>query len=464
MFQDDEIEDVVGEVKLTESQKSVTISNIYSMDFTDSSSDKQNSSGMDTYVIECDGEDSESSALQVGNSIASLKDKPIKPDLINRDSQCETAQKINRATSSIINECSIFAQEIFTQTSKTIIELAEIDGAVRRPVEGNTLDTQTSFISITENRTIEYRLEVSESTQNFTKNERIGYCRENTNEISCHQIFPNSIDDGSSKFMISDTENDKFECTSDNSSTTNAKTTSSMKADSKDNILLCEDQNEYENISDFDQSADITDIEEDSLMEPKLKAKKTENQSDGTRTPLSVDDDVAELYSKLSESIECRVYTPSEHERKRFGYLTPLTEESLARKVSTADVVVDTPVIDTSQKEETDKDVLFTNNAGIKIKVFPQLDNNHETEFFKLPPIQSTANNGPDNLNFLFNITHNKLGTKASNLPWVYEVRKERNLDGWEMGGKNLAAGESALISGRSGKFKVGYNLVSIKK
>ncbi|KAJ8718817.1 hypothetical protein PYW07_016373 [Mythimna separata] len=442
---DDEVEDIVGEVKLTDSQKSMTVSNVYSVDFTDSGSERHNSSGMDTYVLEWDSEDSESSVLRGGVSIVSMKDRPVKPVLINSDAQCEVAKKITRASSTGISQCSIFAQEIFTQTSKTIIELAELDGAVRRPVDSNTLETQTSFISITENKTVQYRIEVSGHKPNFTKNEMISDCKENSHDISCHQIFPNSLDDGSSKFLVSDTENEKSECTSDNSSTTtHTKCTNVANSDSKENLLLCDDQNEYDN-SDFDRSADMTDIEEDSLMEPKSKVNRSEIQSDGTHTPTSVDDDVADLYSKLSESIEFRTHSPSDHERKRHGYMTPLTEESAVRKDSAGDITAGNG---TCQNEEVDKDVLFTNNAGIKVKLFPKADSCDESETFKLPPIQ--GNSCPENLNFLFTLNPNKLGSKTSNLPGFYEERRERSLDRWEMGGKNLAAGESALISDRS--------------
>ena len=435
------------------------------MDFTDSGSEKHNSSGMDTYVLEWDSDESESSAMRGSVSIISMKNRQVKPVLINKDAQCEVTKKNNITSSTSICTSSILAQEIFTQTSKTIIELAEMDGAVKRPVDSNTLETQTSFVSITEKKTLEYRIELSQSTQNFTKNEMIGDSGENSNELSCHQIFPNSLDDGSSKFVISDTDND---CTSDNSSSTNPKIYSPTPpeiTDSKDNMILSENQNEYENTSEFDQSADATDIEEDSLMEPKHPSKihhKKEIRSDGSRTPVSVDEDVAELYAKLSETMEFRVHSPTEQDKKRFGYLTPLTEESVARRDSTGDVTASAPANVTSHNEDVDKDVLFTNNAGIKVKLFPRPDNNNESDMFKLPPIQGNAN-CPESLNFLFTLSHNKM-MKAGNLPFVYEDRKERSLDRWELGGKNLAAGESLLISGRSGKFKVGYNLVLRKQ
>nr|XP_049692955.1 uncharacterized protein LOC126053840 [Helicoverpa armigera] len=454
---DDEIEDVVGDVKLTESQKSVAMSNVYSLDFNDndSSSEKLNSSGMETYVLEWDSEDSDCSVMPSNVSIINMKDRPAKPVLINRDTQYEATKKINTASS----KCTIIAQEIFTQTSKTIIELAESDGAVRRPIGSKTLETQTSFISITENKTVEYTIQMASVTQNIPRNESIGDSGDNTtvNPTECHQIFPNSIDDGSSKFVISETENEKTDdCTSDNSSHSTDKVTTNIDNDaddSKENTNeLADEPPEYESTSDFEQSPDITDndMEEDSLMEPKLKPSNSDNQTDSSSTPRSVDNDVAELYSKLSESLECHLRT-SDYENKRFGHLTPLTEESVIKKNSSSDINVETPHNNTCQSD--DDGVLFTNNAGIKVKMFPKPENTKEIETLKLPPIQGNYNcSDGGNLNFLFSISNNKLSAKNNNLPSVNDDRKERNVDRWEIGSKELAAGESPLISGRSAK------------
>lgn len=449
IFQDDEIEDVVGDVKLTESQKSVAMSNVYSMDFTDNSSEVHNSSGMETYVLEWDSEDSDASVLPGNRSIVNIKDRSSKPVLINRDAQCEVSKKISRASSTSLNKCSIIAQEIFTQTSKTIIELAECEGAVRKPVNSKTLETQTSFISITENKTVEYRIEVSGSTKNFTRNEIVSESGDSYhNDLPCNQLFPNSLDDGSSKFVLSETENENEktdDCVSENSS--NDKMINIINDESKEN-LLSEDQNEYENTSEFEQSPDTTDIEEDSLMEPKSNVDKCDDQSTDPDTPKSVDNDVAELYNKLCESMDFNTHASCEPEKKRIGYLTPLTEESVPKKESSGDVAAANNPISSN---EDDKDVLFT-NAGIKVKLFPKVESSKDSENFKLPPIQS---NHPcaesSSLSFLFSVNHNKVGAKTSNLPCVHEDRREKSVDRWEIGTKDLASGESPLISGRSG-------------
>ncbi|CAH1635514.1 unnamed protein product [Spodoptera littoralis] len=464
IFQDDEIEDVVGEVKLSESQKSVAMSNVYSMDFTDSSSEKHNSSGMETYILEWDSEDSESSALQGNVSIISVKDRPAKPVLVNKDAQCDVTKKISRSSSTSLNKCSIIAQEIFTQTSKTIIELAESDGAVRKRIDSKTLETQTSFISITENKTFEYRIEVTGATQNLIRNE-VGDSGDNyLDVITSPQIFPNSIDDGSSKFVTSETDNEKSDDgTSNNSSCSNDKLADVVNDDFKDNDLLYDESNEdrYENTSEFEQSPNNSDIEEDSLMENKAKASKHDNESDTCNTPISVDNDVAELYTKLSETVEFHMPNPDQ-EKRRIGYLTPLTEESVVKKDSTGEIECSSShnIIDLTGD---DNDVLFTNNAGIKVKIFPKSESNKEIESFKLPPIQGNHNNSDGNLNFLFNSSK---GTNKSNSSGVNDDRRDRNLnrnmDRWELGTKDLASGESPLISGRSDAERASHGSVQL--
>ncbi|KAF9820695.1 hypothetical protein SFRURICE_006717 [Spodoptera frugiperda] len=463
IFPDDEIEDVVGEVKLSESQKSVAMSNVYSMDFTDSSSsEKHNSSGMETYILEWDSEDSESSALQGNLSIISVKDsRPTKPILVNKDAQCDVTKKISKSSSTSLNKCSIFAQEIFTQTSKTIIELAESDGAIRK-IDSKTLETQTSFISITENKTFEYRIEVSGAAQNLIRND-VGDSGDNyLDVVAPQQIFPNSIDDGSSKFVTSETDNEKSDDgTSNNSSCSNDKLADIVNDDFKDNDLLYDESNEdrYEITSEFEQSPNISDMEEDSLMEIKAKDSKVDNESDTCNTPISVDNDVAELYTKLSETVE--FYMPNQEQEKRriIGYLTPLTEESIVKKDSTGEMECSSSnnIIDLTAD---DNDVLFTNNAGIKVKLFPKSESNKEIESFKLPPIQGNHNNSDGNLNFLFN----GKGSNKNSSPG--DDRRDRNLnrnmDRWEIGTKDLASGESPLISGRSDAERASHGSVQL--
>lgn len=436
IFQEDEIEDIVGDVKYTDSQKSVTTSNVYSMDFTDSSSEKNSSSGKDTYVIEqCDSEDSETYPMHEDKSVICVKDVP-KPKR-DVDVQCEKSIKLNRAASTSLHNCSL-AQEIFTQTSKTIFELA-------RSEEGNkeNIETQTSFISITENKTVEYRIEFKNSIRNFNDDTHVS-------EINSNYVLSNAVENESSRFPVSDSDTIKSD---DNTSeiSSDDRIINIIDEESKENVLSDENQEEqYENRRDLEESSD-SDIEEDSLMEPQQRIITIDNNdSDTSEVPQSVDNDVEELYNKLSESIDLQIDRSYEPDR-RFNTLTPLTEESTIKRDSLLDI---TPsghnIVKSIVTEDSEHDVLFTNNAGVKVKMLP-CDN----DTFKLPPIQIQNRSCPNSphLNFLFSLqTGNKM-SKAGTLPCLYEDHTGRVLDRWEVGNKCLASGESALISGRNGKF-----------
>lgn len=434
LLQDEEIEDIVGDVKYTDSQKSVATSNVYSMDFTDSSSDKNNSSGKDTYVIEqCDSEDSDSYPMHEDKSVIYVKDLPKpKRDI---DVQCENDYKISRAASTSVHNCSI-AQETFTQTSKTIFELKN------EGIDKENLETQTSFLSITENRTVEYRIEFKNSIRNFEDDQRISEVNNSNYGLS------NALEDDSSRFHVSDSDTIKSD---DNISEVSSddRIINIIDEESKENMLSEENQEEhYENTSDFEESND-SDIEEDSLMESRPRRITIENTSDTSEVPQSVDDDVEELYNKLSESIDLQIERPYEPNRQ-FHTLTPLTEESTIKRDSLLDV---TPNSKDNAKsnvtDNTENDVLFTNN-GVKVKMLPT-----ENDAFKLPPIQIQNRSCPNSphLNFLFSVqTGNRL-SKSGTLPCLYEDNTGRVLDRWEIGNKCLASGESPLICGRSGKF-----------
>ncbi|XP_075976504.1 uncharacterized protein LOC142976820 [Anticarsia gemmatalis] len=432
---EEEIDEEIGIVKQTESQKSVATSIVYSFDFTDSSSDKHNSSGMDTYVLEYDTEASDSPR---DKCLALTREQPSLN--VNRDMHCELSKK-NSESSTNFNRCSFIAQEIYTQTSKTIIELAESEGVRIKPiVENNSLETQTSFISITENKTYEYRIAVSAGKNPVSISETVFDYRA-LGSSSMNQLLTNSLEDCSSK-MRTEPDYDKSDGTM--SPSTSEKIINIIDDESKENIL-CEEENEYESSSDFEQSADTTDVEEDSLTEPvRQRPNKDNNNDEDCDTPKSVDRDVAELYTKLCQSVDFHTHRSFDQDKRRFGQLTPLTEESVARKDSLVDI---TPSIVESPDDE-DKDVLFTNKAGIKVKLFPE---EREVEALKLPPIQTNQPCGP-NLNHLFTINSNKQQLRAGTLPCVFEDRRDENkiLDRWEISAKELASGEGTLISGRS--------------
>lgn len=404
---------------------------MYSPDFTDSSSDKNNSSGKETYVLEWDSEDScteKMYSLHNSNSVINLnQERSLTP--------LESNSLTSRHTSSI-QKCSIVAQETYTQTSKTIIELAETEGALIRSKENKTLETQTSFLSITENKTIEYRIEVS-SSQNITNTEipsnKIDKKPAYYN-IICNEAFTNSIDDASSKFPISLTDTE-FEITEDNrseSSSLNDQIIKLIKDDSKETVL---NEENFENTSDDDDSEPNTDMEEDSLI------------ANGHRK--SPNSDVLELHEKLFENTDLAVTNRfGGPDLLRFGTLTPLTEESAAKKDSLMDI---TPVDNMMDSIAPEKDeTVFTSNAGMKVKLLKDDELKNEKDTFKLPPIQNQSCPTSPHLNSLFSVNKPKLN-KAGTLPCLYERQRDNMLDRWEIGSKNLASGESPMISGRSG-------------
>lgn len=444
ILQDDDIEDIVGDVKRTDSQKSVATSNVYTMEFTDCSSERYNSSGKGTYVIDHDtSEDSDINfPLRRIKSTVNLKDKeekkslvPIKSNL-DKNTQFEITTTVSRAASTSSNRCSIFAQETFTQTSKTIIELASLD--IERKVDSKTLETQTSLVSITENRTMEYRIEINnqnkyEITNSADDKNAIDLA------ISLNQAFNSSLDDGSSKFPVSETENEGDDA--DASYSSSERLINILNVDSKE-IDLSEEQNDnqYENTSDFETTN--TDIEEDSLMEQPKPKVNSESLSDVSDVPKSVDNDIEELYTKLSGSInEYSLENPCEIEKQRLSPLTTLTEESALIGSSKVTSIVNTAI---------DDDVLFTNNEGMKIKLLPEeVVTKHQV--YELPPIRNGSCPNSPPLNFLFSMTPTTTRpvTKSGTLPSVVEGNSENR---WEITTRDLAAGESTNISGRSGK------------
>ncbi|KAJ0177608.1 hypothetical protein K1T71_006481 [Dendrolimus kikuchii] len=287
MLQEDEIEDIIGDVKLTDSQKSVAMSNVYSPDFTDSSSDRNNSSGKDTYVIEQDDSDTEPFQLRSSKSVINLS--VHKDEII----QCDVTKKISKTAATGFYGCSFMSQEIFTQTSKTIFELAEMERNDKTN-NGKSLETQTSFISIT-NKTLEYRIEVSNAVQSASTidGQKVTYNSDDLQFRANDQILSTSLNDDSSKFLVSGTDDDV-------SSVSEDKVLTISDRESRENILSEEqNENQYENTSDF--SSTNSDIEEDSLMECRNRQAETDADSNTSEIPKSVDNDVEELYNKLSE-------------------------------------------------------------------------------------------------------------------------------------------------------------------
>lgn len=421
---------MVGDLKYTDSQKSIsTMSNFYSQDFTDSSngSDKNASSGKETYVIEWDSsEDSDKPfALYEKKSVINL----------HGDGRLQIDSRMSKATSTSLHKCTIVAEETFTQTSKTIIELAENDV---KPSERNTSETQTSSVSITENKTIEYSIQVSGAGNNYTKTDILSDLIQKKPtyfNISCNKVLSNSLEDDSSKYPASEAD-------------TGIKSVSSERTimiDEHCTEIIPSDERSDEDTSVFRSETD-SDMEEDSLMAI----------TDKDQISEQVNTDVEELHSKLAVKVELympdRVAEPDIH---RFGILTPLTEESNLKKDSLMDITPNIDNIANSLDESEDKnEVAFTSNTGMKIKYFRSDDHNKrkDKESLKLPPIKNQSCPNSPHTSSMLHKGNNV--TKVGPLPCLNDGHRRRDIlfDRWEIGTKDLAAGESILISDRSGK------------
>ncbi|CAG9787445.1 unnamed protein product [Diatraea saccharalis] len=442
---DNEIEDLVGDVKYTDSQKSVATSNMYSMDFTDSSSDKNNSSGKETYVIEWDeSDDSEKYFnLHENQSVINLNNKATTPITVNYNVNIER-ETINKSTSASFHKCAI-AQEIFTQTSKTIIELAEKEG-LKKTIESRTLQTQTSLLSIAENKKIEYRIQVSGAQTTFVRYDDLYAEGNDPFHVACngvHNYNEMPLDDESSKRL----HDRKSECSFDDNVAINIANESNGDGENKE-------ETSYENNSLFDQtSKSDTDIEEDSLMCNEYNDNrnyKADSTSDTSEVPKSVDDDIENLYKKLSEknNFYLNAERSCEPITSRFNTLTTLTEEPLKNENVLDITPLGDGIVDT---KEDDKYVLFVIDSGIKVKVLPDNENTkvkEDKDIFKLPPLKSNQS-CPTSPHFNFKYSVNQqAGNKNS---FLEGEQKNCPLDDrWEIANKDLAAGESPLISGRS--------------
>ncbi|XP_072929399.1 uncharacterized protein [Epargyreus clarus] len=447
---EDEIEDLVGDVRCTDSQKSVTTSNAYSPDFTDSSSDKNQSSGKDTYVIDWDDSDDSDKTFQIHHdpSIIDLKTRiENETQKQNLDSEPKT---INKSVCASIHKCTIVSNEICTQTSKTIFELVAKETDLHVTRDSRTLQTQTSFLSVTENKTIEYKIEVKSAQESSTRHESLDECSEECQQESENTISqehdsqnPNiSQEDSSTKYPESETQNEITEDAS-SESTFSDRVIQFIDAESHENIPT---RDIDKNSCDLESSKFDSDIEEDSLMLNESQQDNTNKIVDSisdTSVPKSVDNDVEELYNKMSESVDLfSPEMPVESNLRRFGTLTPLTEETMPKKDSIIDV---TPSMKTFAKpvENDTKNSPLVNNSGMRPSV--SADSNMNNDKFKLPPIHNKSCPNSPNLNFLFAINAPIHGNGHT----IVEER-ETLLDRWDRCTRYLAGGESPLISGRS--------------
>ncbi|XP_047531762.1 uncharacterized protein LOC125067298 [Vanessa atalanta] len=460
---ENEVEDIVGDVKYTDSQKSVTTSALYSLDFTDSSSDKNNSTGKDTYVIDYDSDDSDKTfQVHKSESKINLTDKESILNVRQDSKATNLVYSMDKSAGSSLPVCNIIAQEIFTQTSKTIIELAQKD--TKKPTE-NTLETQTSFVSITENKSIAYKIHILGRNCSYNSDElrEIQY----TNENLCKQNIQN-IQNYSNNVILTNTFEDTAAvfCLLEKDKNTDVKIVDKSAADvirfiedeSKENAEKKSPVTTHDSYaSEFESSNFDSDIENDSLMENEYFDSKTKSRDDNSETSEmmnSIDSDVEELYNKLSKSPQLLSPILSvEPPIRNFGLLSPLTEETVQKKESIVDV---TPSLQTLTKtsEYSDNDTLFENNASVKVSLFSDRDSAEENNHLKLPPIYKNESCPSPHLNFLFTLNNQKHIEKTGMLPSLYE-RQNEQIDRWEIGTKNLASGESPHINKSNGPMKI---------
>lgn len=347
--------------------------------------------------------------------------------------------KISTAAATDICGSSFVSEEVFTQTSKTIFELAQME-CYNKTNFGRNLETQTSFISIT-NKTLEYKIEVSNTTQFVNKRDerKIKYSNNELQSLAAEQILSTYLNDGSSKYLISETENKTDD---DVSFSSGAKNSNISKEETKINVL-----NEEENDSDY--TATYSDIEEDSLMECRKRKVEIESDSGTSEIPKSVDNDVEEMYNILSETVDLHNIERHNHQAKHeFNSLTPLTEESVIKKENLVDI---TPVENLFSSVDDDKDVLFIKNAGTKVKILPRRKTIVENSSFKLPPITNRSCPSSPYLNLLFTNNPDRPIIKSGTLPCVFEDRNDEYIKRWHES-KELASGESTFIGRRNGK------------
>ncbi|CAH3936951.1 unnamed protein product [Pieris brassicae] len=425
---EEEVEDIVGDVNYTDSQKSITASNVYSLDFTDSSSDKNHSSSKETYVIDCDDSDTSDKTYQSNRFPATVQLKEYAQNKMTaKNNRCmEITKKTNRFDRDDLQQYSLHSEEIFTQTSKTIFELAQNEKRLASTADGvNSLETQTSFISITENKTVEYHIQLISDKTLFNPTQQLtNSIVYNTNFVS--QALADSLEDKSSIYQESENE---IEISKRNlTGETDDKIIKFVDDGSREDIAQDENANEYEN------SPCDSDIEEDSL--DNLYQETDQDISESSVIPKSVDNDIDDLYRKLSRCGEVAFYQDEKTEIPVVGILTPLTEETNVRKTSVTDI---SPSEETLTKNEDTKNISQITKS--KSTVNPIFHCNENQSHFRLPPINNfSCPNSP--LNFLFSNACSKL-IKTNTLPLVSDNRKERSR--WKI--DTNASGENPLIN-----------------
>ncbi|XP_048477783.1 uncharacterized protein LOC119694160 [Plutella xylostella] len=441
---EEEVEDMVGDVTYTDSQKSVAL-DMYSYEQSESvSTDKNTNSGRETYVLEIDDSD-ESDSLQAEPMCAEPAATLNHPHFMKTKQMVEKVSTNNRD-----NNGSKIVQEIFTQTSKTIIQIAQAEGYAKA-TRVSTLETQTSYVFLADNKGVENRTQCEVTNRNKDTGDTNNYQTKNPDGVICN-YFNSSLDDESSKFAVTESENERTFYFSDITSSDVNKTSDADNSVPPLSITEVEDEDslsyEYE-----ESLKSEAEFEQDSLKDPKRLNTIKDDCSDASE--VSIDQDVEELYSKLTENNGLPLEDPDAIDKRMNIFvnttLAPLTEEDPEQKRSS--IIDITPQATHIQPvPSTKNDVLFTNSFGMKVKVLPEekLPSAVESVPFKLPPIQKhlSCPNSP-HLNQLFTMKAINRPVDTDTLPSIYQAPNPK-LDRWNAATKhNPASGENAQISER---------------
>ncbi|XP_041968025.1 uncharacterized protein LOC121725235 [Aricia agestis] len=419
-----EIEDIVEQIKYTDSQKSVTPSNAYSQDFTDSSSDKNlQSSGKETYVIDhVDNESEKIYPLHSDESILNLSSKDF------AESDDERKPKHNRRNHSE----AVFVENTFTQTSKSLFQLRN-EVSIQNTVELQHLETQTSFDAITKRIDVNNTQNLQEN-QHVSNNEKQMHVRE-SDETKLKMLYSNSFDDNSS--VLKDSEID-CESKSNDNMDRDGNFITLKNYDSKDV------SSEYYNYSP-DESSDEeswsvnSDIEEDSLMQNGIDAMKQDYSSDiDSGTLESVENDVTGLYQTIASVPRAQTNTYPDSAICDVSVLTTVTEET-----NTNNSVLHESQIFYSNNIQSLKDPHRAARSKFRIQALFNNGNTNENDGnnLKLPPIYT--NSSSPIVNPLFCVNNQQMQPhKHPHTIKEHQVISDR----YEYGYKNLASGESPLV------------------
>lgn len=338
--------------------------------------------------------------LQFEQSTSEMKQLyPPVQDTVSRvdvNVQSEAIQIINRSTSTSLHKCSV-VEETYTQTSKTVIELAESEGLFLTGDTAN-LQTQTSFISITENKTVQYRIEVTDNINNGVK------------------------------VIELDNNNETFE-----------KNQCNPRNERLNFLVLDQNDNNSESCSETDYSAHYSDIEEDSLKNNKDK-RITENKI-AIPELITPHDDVEDLYKKVVDKLHVQNFCQYDFDRRNLATLTPVTEESTVKSI--IDITPNEATI--TADNDPNQYIFHEDNTKKMLPKRPTEATLKKTEEnFRLPPIKNLSRPNTENFNLLFNTQTRPLSKFGK--PCFFESPIEHIFDQLKSDTNNLASGENMGI------------------